>query len=361
MKLGRYVLSSIVLCLWLVIAGCSSTEVSKENSNMNPTEDNPMEIKISTEAAEGNIRVDQLEKLNEILQEESDGTVGLSIYPGAQLYDDIEAIQEMAAGSFDGAQTLSGSVANLIPELNVIDLPFFFKDDEAYRNFLWNTELGDYYIDEMAKHNLMPIAVWDPGEVLLLLGKKVKEPPKEPEDLKGVVLTDSGSPAWNKSYTALGATATSMPVVESIPGVAQGTIDGIAGGFTNWSSVMPDKKLSPNAINLPMKFTWLVTVNKDWFDSLPEKSQEELLHAGKKSEEWQYDYIDEEDEKAKQELKEQGRQWSTITEKDEEWTKAIVPIYKEYEEKYGTEFMRQAYEASGRDMEFWNELGLGLE
>lgn len=364
-KKGKMLVIGMFVAM-LIISGCSSN--NNDNNKSEPSgkgEANSaesIEIKVSTEAAGSNIRVYQLEKFNEIMQEETDGQVELSLYPGAQLYGDIEAIQEIAAGSFDAAQTLTGSIANLIPEFNVLDLPFMFKDDEVYRDFLWNTELGEYFLDRMAEHNMMPIAFWDPGDVLLTFGPRVKEAPKSPADLKGINLTDSGSVAWHKAYEALGLTVTSMPVVESIPAIAQGTIDGIAAGYTNWLSVMPEKSDSPAALDLPMKFTWFVTMNKSLFDGLPEETQDAILSAGKKSEEWQYEYIQEFELEAIEELEAQERDWYEIPENEEdEWVELLVPIYKEFEEEYGIEFMKLAYEASGKGLEYWNGFGLGLD
>lgn len=354
---------AIVVSALIVLVACSDDSSEKTSSNSDSTQSiDSLSIKVSTEAAETNIRVKQLEELNYILNDESDGKIDLSIYSSGQLFGDLEAIQEVSAGSLDAAQTFTGPIANLVPELNVLDLPFLFKDNETYQNFLWNTEFGAYLIERMNEHNLMPIAFWDPGNVVTVLSKNAGSPPKKPDDLKGLVITDSQIPSYNKALTAFGATATSMPIEDAIPGIAQGTLDGIFAGYSNWYALFPEKETAPFALNMPVKYTWLVTVNKQWFDELPEEFQTAIIDSGKKSEEWQHEFIYDMEAESIEKLKELGKEWYVVPPEEEDiWMERLIPIYKEYEEEYGIEFMKLAYEASGKGLEYWNELGLGLD
>ncbi|MGI9303228.1 MAG: TRAP transporter substrate-binding protein, partial [Gammaproteobacteria bacterium] len=116
-----------------------------------------------------------------------------------------------------------GGLAPFVPEADLFNLPFLFKDlDHFYR--VLDGPIGDR-VARKVESNLGSVFLgwWFSG---IRNEWNNKRPVRTPEDLKGLKIRVMGSPVLIDTFNALGAQATPMSFGEVYTSIQQGVIDG---------------------------------------------------------------------------------------------------------------------------------------
>ncbi|SQE30260.1 TRAP transporter solute receptor, DctP family [Mannheimia haemolytica] len=96
-------------------------------------------------------------KFNDLLQEKSQKGLKLSLFPDSTLGNAQTAISGVRGGTIDIAMSSSSNFTGLEPKLNVIDIPFIFKDrDHAYKAL--DGEIGQGLLTALEAHGLKGLA-----------------------------------------------------------------------------------------------------------------------------------------------------------------------------------------------------------
>lgn len=145
-------------------------------------------------------------------------SVELNVQTGGAIGDEEAVLQGLRAGAVDVA-AVSGSVANIDPMFNIMEMPFLFTDRQTAAEFLD----GDFG-DEMSQ-SLVDTA----GARVLSFGENGfrhitnnKRPITTSADLQGLKIRVPGNPARVKMFEALGATPTQIDIGEAYLALDQG-------------------------------------------------------------------------------------------------------------------------------------------
>ncbi|SUT94922.1 TRAP transporter substrate-binding protein [Actinobacillus lignieresii] len=220
-------------------------------------------------------------KFNEFLQQKSNKELKLSLFPDSTLGNAQTAISGVRGGTIDLAMSSSSNFTGLASELNVIDIPFIFKDrSHAYQ--VLDGEIGQTLLAKLEAHGLKGLAFWEVG----FRGfTNSKHPVSKPEDIKGLKVRTNQNPMYIKAFSILGANPVPMPLSELYTALETKAVDaqehpiGIV-----WSAKLYEvqKYFSPtNHGYTPL----IVVMNKAKFDALSAEQQKALseaaLEAGK--------------------------------------------------------------------------------
>lgn len=88
----------------------------------------PAIIKFATLAPKGSIFVNVLHDIDKELQEKSGGRLRLKIYAGGVTGDEKDVIRKMRIGQLHCAGFTGIGLGDILPDVRIFDLPFFFKD-----------------------------------------------------------------------------------------------------------------------------------------------------------------------------------------------------------------------------------------
>ena len=66
----------------------------------------------------------------------SNGQLKVEVYPNSQLANEAQAIQDLPTGVLDLSCQSSALLATLVPQFQILDVPFLFKDANAGFHFL---------------------------------------------------------------------------------------------------------------------------------------------------------------------------------------------------------------------------------
>jgi tripartite ATP-independent transporter DctP family solute receptor len=75
-------------------------------------------------------------KFAELVTERTKGRVTVNFYEGSQLGDGPSQIEAMAAGGQEGYISSGSNASNLVSEYGVIDMPFVFRSEQHFLNFM---------------------------------------------------------------------------------------------------------------------------------------------------------------------------------------------------------------------------------
>src|SRR5690606_38543855 len=80
--------------------------------------------------------------MGEQLEERTDGRLSIEMYPSMQLGGEKEMIEQAQVGAVAFARISVGPMGPLVPELNVFNLPFLFRD-AAHMEAVIDGPIGD--------------------------------------------------------------------------------------------------------------------------------------------------------------------------------------------------------------------------
>lgn len=171
------------------------------------------------------------------------------------------------------------SISNLAPyakEVDLINLPYWCADNQKFNNLV-HSDTWKEMVEKPAAANgykIFAYLTFDPRTCSV--GNKFEQPIRVPSDLAGVKFRVPGSKILAQLYTLLGANPTPIAWAETAPAIKSGVADALDpsieglwvfgfGDILNWvtfSAPVPDGNV--------------LSMSKQWFDSLDAETQAEL-------------------------------------------------------------------------------------
>ncbi|SUT99841.1 TRAP dicarboxylate transporter subunit DctP [Actinobacillus lignieresii] len=194
-------------------------------------------------------------------------------------------ISGVRGGTIDIEMSGSPNFTGLEPKLNVIDIPFIFKDREHVYKVL-DGEIGQGLLQDLEKQGLKGLAFWDVG---FRAFSNSKHAVNKPEDIKGLKVRTNQNPMYIKAFTLLGGNPVPMPLSELYTALETRAVDAQEhpiGIF--WSAKLYEVQKHLSLTN--HGYTPLIVVmNKAKFDGLTPELQKAVLEAAKEAGQFQRD------------------------------------------------------------------------
>ena len=162
-------------------------------------------------------------KLGEILEEKAPGKFKINVYPNSTLGGAAELVESVQMGNVDMACPATSFVANYVPSLGVLDLPYMFTSpEEAYA--VLDGEIGQQLMAEVEEVGIKPLSYWEVGFRCLANSQR---PINTVDDVAGLRLRIISNEVQEELFTALGVDPVPMGLSDALVANQQGTIDGM--------------------------------------------------------------------------------------------------------------------------------------
>ena len=182
-----------------------------------------MEFKAADVHPEGYPNVVAMQNLGKKLEAATNGRLTLKMYPGAILGDEKAMIEQTQVGAIAILRTSLCPVGPVVPDVNVFNMPFVFRD-EAHMRKVIDGEIGNEILDKITASPAKMVALgWMDGGTRSLYTKK---PIKTPDDLKGQKIRMMGNPLFVDTMNAMGGNGISMGFGELYSALQTGVVDG---------------------------------------------------------------------------------------------------------------------------------------
>jgi TRAP-type transport system periplasmic protein len=157
------------------------------------------------------------------VNEKSKGEIEVQVFPLGQLGGERSMTEQVQAGTLHMTAITAGVLANFVPEMGIIELPFIYPNrDTAYRT-LDDKEVKERFARFCDAKGFVFIGYTE-NEFRDMTNSK--HPIKRPEDMKGLKIRVVESPVFIDTFKALGANPTPLPFPEIYNALQQKVIDG---------------------------------------------------------------------------------------------------------------------------------------
>jgi tripartite ATP-independent transporter DctP family solute receptor len=152
-----------------------------------------------------------------------------------QLGGEKEMIEQAQVGALAMARISVGPMGPIVPELNVFNLPFMFRDD-AHMEKVIDGPIGAEMLKKLSDHptaGLVGIAWMNAGTRNVYNSKK---PIKSIDDLKGLKIRMMGNPVFVETMNALGGNGVAMGYDQLINALQTGIVDGAENNYPSYAT-----------------------------------------------------------------------------------------------------------------------------
>jgi C4-dicarboxylate-binding protein DctP len=305
----------------------------------------PIVIKFSHVVAPDTPKGKGAQRFKELVEERSKGTIKVEVYPNSQLYKDKEELEALQLGS---VQMLAPSLAKFGPlgakEFEVFDLPFIFKDTDAFRK-VTGGPVGAALFSKLESKGITGLAYWDNGFHIMSANK----PLHHVADMKGLKMRIQSSKVLDAQMRALGAIPQVMAFSELYQGLQSGVVDGTEGVPSNFYTQKIHEVQKHMTVSNHGHLAYAVIVNKKFWDGLPAPARKLLAQSVADATVYANAIAATENAQALEKIKASGKTtvYALTPQERAEWIKALMPVHKEMSARVGKETIDAVYEAAG--------------
>lgn len=164
-----------------------------------------------------------VEMMGKKLEAATNGRIKIQMFPGAVLGQEKEVVEQTQLGAIQIARISLGVIGPVVPEVNVFNMPFVFRDIAHMRKVI-DGAVGEELMAKVSASPARLVALgWMDGGSRSLYTKK---PVRSPADLKGQKIRMMGNPLFVDTMNAMGGNGISMGYGEVFSALQTGVIDG---------------------------------------------------------------------------------------------------------------------------------------
>ncbi len=261
-------------------ASGETTDAAGAKTYTNTTEtqgkNNEIVVKVSNGAAESSPGVQaELSVFAPMVEEKSNGRIGVEVYSAAQLGDDTTATEMVVAGQLEINNTSTAPLVGYVPELAIFDIPFLFED-EAEADAILASEVGDYLNGKLEEKGIVNLA-WNENGFRELTNSKKEV--ATVADVSGLKIRTMENEFHQELWNSLGATATPMSSSELYTALEQGTVDGEENPIANLYAYQFQEVQKYITMTNHIYSPFLFDMSKQIWDTYDEETQKILSEA----------------------------------------------------------------------------------
>jgi tripartite ATP-independent transporter DctP family solute receptor len=179
--------------------------------------------------------VEAVVRMGKKLEAATNGRVTIQTYPSMQLGGEKEMTEQAQVGALQIARISVGPLGTLVPELNVFNLPFMFRD-AAHMQKVIDGPIGDEMLKKLSDHptaGLIGLCLMDAGSRNVYNNK---HPINQVADLKGLKIRMMGNPVFVDTMNSLGGNGVAMGFDQLINAMQTGVVDGAENNEPSYES-----------------------------------------------------------------------------------------------------------------------------
>ena len=163
------------------------------------------------------------QEMGKKLEAQSNGDISFKMFAGGVLGSEKEVVEQVQANAIQMTRVSLGIVGPVVPDVNVFNLPFVFRDHAHMRKVI-DGDIGQEILDKITNSdfNLVALAWMDGGTRNLY----TKKPVRSIADLKGMKIRVQGNPVFIDTINAMGGNGIAMATGEIFSALQTGVIDG---------------------------------------------------------------------------------------------------------------------------------------
>lgn len=338
-KLSRMAVLFLAAALLITtLSGCNNSKPSQPPSSEDPNNSTTSEavtLQWAFTPPDGSTDHTWHKKVAALVNEYTDGAVSYEFYPGGILGNEKVALEGILSGTINQASISPNVVATVIPEFNVLCLPFVFDNIEHFYAVISSDEYYEKMNEAANKVGLQYLGL----DYAAPRNIATKVPVYTPDDAKGQILRVMDGSIYTDMMAAWGFGSSVISYGEVYTALQQGVVDGVENS-NDGNLTMKLNEVAPYATNTDHVYHSQSTfMNLDLWNSFSEEARDGIEQAWKANFEVIVDEVAGMSDEFSEKVREAG---GTVIDLDEEgrqlWIDASEPLYEKYRGVIGEEF-----------------------
>ncbi|MCH8530156.1 MAG: DctP family TRAP transporter solute-binding subunit [Saccharospirillum sp.] len=317
--IGNLLVSGVLASMLSIGAIAQSTVTIKFAHNGNTNPEDPQNVGVAA--------------FKEMVEERSDGSLQVQIYPAGQLGDARSIVESLQLGLIEMADVENGPMGRFVPEAMVWDLPFIFRDIEHAHKVL-DGEIGQAIQEKYLGVGIRHLAYNDGGFRYFTNDQR---PIHSLDDMNGLLIRVMESAVMVDTVNAFGASAVPMSFGELYTALQQGVVDGQENPMNLIYSQRFYEVQDYLSLSGHFYYPRQYIASETWWQSLSQEYRDIIAQASKEASEIQRVALVEYEVEMLQVLQERGMKVNEVSEesKQEFIEVGLRDIYPSYYEVLG--------------------------
>lgn len=308
----------LALCLAGLLAGCGAEKTEPVTPEFVLTyADNQPAGYPTTQGAE---------RFAQLVQERTGGRVVIQVHSDAEYGTEQEIWEQLALGGVDFARLSLAIAADDLPKLNVLQLPYLYRD-AAHMWRVLDGALGEEFLQEFTRRELVGLSWYDAGARSFY----AKQPIRSLNDLAGTTVRVQDSQIVLDMMRLLGSQPVTFAYSDVYSAFQTGKIDAAE---NNWPAYyrMDHYKVAPYyTVDEHSRVPEVQLASGRTWAQLPEEYQTILRQCARESAQYERQLWTEEEARARQSVLAAGCREITLSEEELEAFRTLVqPLYARY-------------------------------
>ena len=257
-------------------------------------------------------------------------------FPNSALGGEREMIEAVQLGTLDIVNTSTGPVGNFVPEVNIVDIPFLFRDYDHARKVM-DGPIGDELRAKFPAKGLIALAWTENGFRHLTNSRRAIN---TPDDVKGLKVRTMQNKVHIQAFQSIGVQPTPMAFPELFTALQQGTVDGQENPIpvilsAKFAQVQKHLSLTGHVYSPALLITSPALWNK-----LSDADKKAFTEAGRAASAAQRKKVNDDEASGIDELRRAGMQVVTNVDGNA-FRRAMTPVWAEFAKQYGAEAIKR--------------------
>jgi tripartite ATP-independent transporter DctP family solute receptor len=272
--------------------------------------------------------VEAVVQMGKKLEAATGGRLSVQMYPSMQLGGEKEMIEQAQVGALAIARISVGPMGPIVPEINVFNLPFMFRND-AHMEQVIDGPIGDELLKKLSDHptaGLIGLCWMNAGTRNVYNAKK---PVKSIDDLKGLKIRMMGNPVFVDTMNALGGNGVAMGYDQLMSALQTGVVDGAENNYPSYDTGQHYRLAKYYSLTGHLMIPEILIFSKKVWATLGKDDQALILKAAKDAQHEQRKLWYEMEEKSIKHMRESGAEIINIPDK-KPFVDAVKPVWDKY-------------------------------
>ena len=278
--------------------------------------------------------VEAVVRMGKKLETATNGRLSVQMYPSMQLGGEKEMIEQAQVGALAIARISVGPMGPIVPELNVFNLPFMFRDD-AHMEKVIDGQIGDELLKKLSDHptaGLIGLCWMNAGTRNVYNSKK---PIKSIDDLKGLKIRMMGNPVFVDTMNALGGNGVAMGFDQLVNAMQTGVVDGAENNYPTYATGQHFRYAKYYSLTGHLMIPEILVFSKRVWTTLSKEDQDLITKVSKEAQQEERKLWYAMEETSIKQMQEAGVEIIKIADK-KPFQDAVKPVWEKYGAQHGS-------------------------
>lgn len=266
-------------------------------------------------------------KFAELVYERTEGKVEIQVNAGGILGDEKTVIEQLQFGGVDFARVSLSPLAEFVPKLNVLQMPYLYTG----REHMWKVlegPIGTDFINSFGGSSLVALSWYDAGARSFY---STTRPIESLEDMQGLKIRVQESELMVDTIEALGAKPVPMTFGDVYSGLQTREIDGAENNWPSYESTRHYEVAKYFTLDEHTRVPELQLAAQSTWDKLPEEYRDIIKDCAQESALYERELWAKREKTSEERVRRSG---CVVTELDAaekaRFQKAAAPMYEKY-------------------------------